>query len=87
VASIVYETDVVADVQYIAATEQGDAEHALDAVVDFLIEVEYSHKRWFDFGISTTEEGRSLTLGLVRNQESFGARVVAYDTYRIELHR
>jgi hypothetical protein len=84
---IVYETDVVAHVQYIAATEQGYAEHALDAGVDFLIEVEYSHNRWFDFGISTTEDGRSPNLGLVRNKESFGARAVAYDTYPIELNR
>ncbi len=82
---VVYETGVVAHAQYIAATERGYAEHALDAAIDFLIDVEYRDKRWFDFGISTTDEGRALNAGLIRNKESFGARAVAYDTYRLEL--
>jgi hypothetical protein len=82
---LVYETDVVAHAQYIAGTEQGYAGHALDAVIDFLLAVEYEQKRWFDFGISTTDEGRELNTGLVRNKESFGARAVMYDTYRLEL--
>jgi Acetyltransferase (GNAT) domain len=84
---IVYETEVVAHAQYIAASERGYAENALDAVLDFLIEQEYREKRWFDFGISTTEEGRSLNEGLMRNKEGFGARAVAYDTYLVELAR
>ena len=54
-------------------------------VVDFLITAEYVDKAWFDFGISTTEEGRNLNTGLIRNKESFGARAVVYDTYRVEL--
>jgi hypothetical protein len=83
--AIVYETDAVAHAQYIAGTEQGYAEHALDAVIDHLLETEYGDKRWFDFGISTTEEGRTLNEGLVRNKESYGARAVVYDTYRFEL--
>jgi GNAT acetyltransferase-like protein len=82
---IVYETEVVAHTQYIAGTERGYAEHAVDAVIEFLIEDEYAGKRWFDFGISTTEQGRDLNTGLIRNKESYGARAVAYDTYRIEL--
>lgn len=84
---IVYETDAVAHTQYIAGTEQGYAEHALDAVIDHLLEIEYAEKRWFDFGISTTEEGRDLNEGLARNKESYGARAVVYDTYRLDLDR
>jgi hypothetical protein len=84
---IVYETATVAHAQYIAGSEEGYAEHALDAVVDFLIATEYAEKPWFDFGISTTEEGRNLNTGLIRNKESFGARAVVYDTYRIDLGR
>ncbi len=82
---IVYETPVVAHAQYIAGSEEGYADHALDVVVDLLIGEEYAGKRWFDFGISTTEEGRNLNTGLIRNKESFGARTVVYDTYRLEL--
>jgi Acetyltransferase (GNAT) domain len=82
---LIYETDVVAHAQYIAGTEEGYAEHALDSIVDRLLEVEYREKRWFDFGVSTTDEGRVLNPGLMRNKESYGARSIVYDTYRIEL--
>jgi hypothetical protein len=82
---IVYETPTVAHAQYIAGSEEGYEDHALDVVVDFLIGEEYTQKRWFDFGISTTEEGRNLNTGLIRNKESFGARAVVYDTYGIDL--
>ncbi|HEU4707473.1 MAG TPA: GNAT family N-acetyltransferase [Solirubrobacterales bacterium] len=82
---IVYETPMVAHAQYIAGSESGYSEHALDAVVDFLISEEYAAKPWFDFGISTTEEGRVLNEGLIRNKESFGARAIVHDVYRVEL--
>jgi hypothetical protein len=82
---LVYETPVVAHAQYIAGTEQAYAEHALDAVLAHLIEDEYAAKPWFDFGISTTEEGRNLNTGLMRNKESFGGRAVVYDTYEVGL--
>lgn len=82
---LIYETPAVAHAQYIAGTEGAYAEHALDAVVAHLIEEEYAAKPWFDFGISTTEEGRNLNTGLMRNKESFGGRAIAYDTYVVRL--
>ena len=39
----------------------------------------------FEFGISTTEGGRSLNEGLARNKESYGARAVVFDWYEVEL--
>jgi hypothetical protein len=82
---LIYETPTVAHAQYIAGTEAAYAENALDAVLGHLIEDVYADKRWFDFGISTTEEGRNLNTGLMRNKESFGGRAVAYDTYVVGL--
>jgi Acetyltransferase (GNAT) domain len=82
---LVYETPMVAHAQYIAGTEPGYEKHALDGVIDFLIGAEYAAKRWFDFGISTTEEGRNLNTGLIRNKESYGGRAVVYDTYELDL--
>lgn len=82
---LIYETPAVAHAQYIAGTERAYAEHALDAIVAHLIEDEYAAKPWFDFGISTTEEGRDLNTGLMRNKESFGGRAIAYDTYVVGL--
>jgi Acetyltransferase (GNAT) domain len=82
---LVYETAAVAHAQYIAGSEAGYDLHALDAVVAFLLGSEYADKQWFDFGISTTEEGRNLNTGLIRNKESYGARTVVYDSYELAL--
>jgi GNAT acetyltransferase-like protein len=81
---VVYETPVVAHVQYIASTERGRDLRAQDALFDHLVQVVYADKRWFDFGTSNERDG-SLNRGLVRNKEGFGARAVAYDRYEIEL--
>ena len=82
---IVYETSTVAHTQYIAASERGYAEQAIDAVVDHLLEHVYVDKPWFDFGTSTSEGGRRLNTGLIRNKESWGARAIVHDTYRVDL--
>jgi hypothetical protein len=80
---LVYETEAVAHAQYIAASEEGEAAHATDAVLDHLIRERYRDKRFFDFGISNERDG-SLNEGLMRNKESFGARAVVYDAYALD---
>ena len=82
---VVYETDVVAHAQYIGASPEGYAVHALDLIIDHLIAERYRDKRFFDFGISTVDQGRTLNAGLIRNKESFGARATVYDTYELVL--
>ncbi|HEX2084199.1 MAG TPA: hypothetical protein VHF89_00830 [Solirubrobacteraceae bacterium] len=83
--TVVYETPVVAHAQYIAATAGGRRLYALDLLFEDLVERRFAHKRWFDFGISTVEEGRVLNAGLARYKENFGARGVVYDHYALEL--
>jgi hypothetical protein len=82
---VMYETEVVAHAQYMAATAEGRAANALTLIVDRLIESYASVKRYFDFGISTTDAGRSLNSGLVQNKESYGARGLTYDRYEIDI--
>jgi len=82
---VVYETDVVAHTQYIAASESGKDLGAVDLIVDALIDGYKGQKRWFDFGISTERGGEVLNAGLVRNKESYGARAVVYDRYELAL--
>jgi Acetyltransferase (GNAT) domain len=82
---VVFVTPVLAHAQYIAATEDGQARGAVDAIVEHLLAERYTDRRWFDFGISTTEQGRVLNEGLVGNKESYGARAIAYDTYELEV--
>lgn len=82
---VVYNTGVVAHAQYISASEQGKECGALDMLFAHLIEQEYSHCRYFDFGISTEKGGAHLNSGLLAQKEGFGARGIIYETYRITL--
>jgi hypothetical protein len=82
---IVYETPLVAHVQYVASTEPGQRAGALDVLFDELLTNRYRTKRWFDFGTSTTRAGRELNEGLVANKESWGARAILYDTYCVDV--
>ena len=82
---IVYETERVAHAQYIAASEEGRRRGAVDAVIAYLLDQVYAAKAYFDFGISTENDGTYLNPGLVRNKESYGARGVTYDRYELAL--
>lgn len=80
---VVFETDTVAHVQYISASEKGKAYGALDYLFDYLIQKEYSNKAFFEFGTSTEENGRVLNEGLIAQKEGFGGRAIVYDTYEL----
>ncbi len=82
---VVYESANVAHVQYIGTTPKGRALGALDAVMDVLLSEVYREKPFFDFGISTVDNGRSLNHGLIQNKESYGARSTVYDFYELNL--
>ncbi|RDV13805.1 GNAT family N-acetyltransferase [Pontibacter diazotrophicus] len=81
---IIYETKTVAHCQYTASTAYGRSISALDALTDYLITKAYPHKKYFDFGISTEQQGQHLNKGLVRNKESYGARTVVHDFYELQ---
>ncbi len=80
---IIYESRNVAHAQYIAANDEGKETGALDLILSFLINDYYAAKKYFDFGISTEDDGRELNAGLIANKESFGARAVVYDFYEL----
>lgn len=80
---ILYETATVAHCQYMSATARGRALGAMDVLVDHLLTEAYPHKKYFDFGISTDEQGQYLNQGLARNKESYGARTVVHDFYEL----
>ena len=83
--TVVFDTPQVAHAQYIAASEEGKRNGALDLLFDSLIGQEYAGKAYFDFGISTEQGGSFLNEGLIFQKEGFGARSVVYDTYEIPL--
>ncbi len=71
--------------QYIASNEEGRKSGALDLIINHLINEKYQDKNYFDFGISTEENGKVLNEGLVNQKEMFGARAYCCDHYSIEL--
>lgn len=82
---IIYENQNVAHGQYRHATEEGMRLGALDYVMHMLMEEIYRNKPYFDFGISTEEDGRKLNFGLIKNKEAYGARATVYDSYELIL--
>jgi len=82
--TVVYETERVAHAQYIAASSEGKALGALDALFNELINERFADKAYFDFGISTEQGGTWLNEGLQFQKEGFGARAVVYDSYEIK---
>jgi hypothetical protein len=81
---VLYLTDTVCHVQYIAATEEGRQCGVVDLCVHEAITNFSGDRRWFDFGVSTTDEGRNFNQNLTLNKESWGARTVVFDHYILE---
>lgn len=79
---MIFLSEQVAHAQYISASEKGQGLGALDMLFAQVID-EYSHLRWFDFGISNEQDGRYLNAGLVEYKESFGGRSVVHDQYTL----
>jgi hypothetical protein len=76
----------VAHAQYIASSEAGYAVNALDLVFDEAIaDGAESGKRYFDFGISTENQGLLLNEGLAQFKNEFGAGGVVHEFYELNL--
>ena len=80
----IFETQVVAHVQYISATPEGKKQGALDFLFQQLIEEHFAHKWYFDFGTSNEQAGTKLNAGLQFWKETFGARTRIQRTYRLQ---
>ena len=81
--AVIYETQNVAHAQYLANGDKGKDLGALDLVIDHLLKNVFREKKFFDFGISTTDDGRFLNAGLLAQKEGFGARTCVHDFYEI----
>jgi len=81
--TVIYETDLVAHVQYIASNDEGRKLAALDLLFTELVRDYCSTKPWFDFGPSNTPPGRDLNTGLIEQKEGFGGRAVMHDVYEV----
>ncbi len=82
---IVFETERVAHVQYVASNAEGNENGALDLLFRHLITERYKNMDYLDLGTSNEAHGHILNEGLIAMKESFGGRAVCYDTYRVML--
>ncbi len=79
----IFETNEVAHAQYISANEIGRKTGGLDFLFHHLLQ-HFSHKKYFDFGISNESQGMKVNKGLMHWKESFGGRGIVHDFYEIK---
>jgi|SRR5829696_7264214 len=85
---VLFCTPRVVHAQYIGSSALGQEAAVPTAVLEYAIEKSKEWgARYFDFGISTEDEGRRLNVGLHQFKTSFGAGAVAYEFYELDLKR
>ncbi|HEY0003497.1 MAG TPA: GNAT family N-acetyltransferase, partial [Pyrinomonadaceae bacterium] len=83
---VLFNSPRVVHAQYTASSQAGYDSCALDAVFEYCIEkAKLRGARYFDFGNSNEDEGRSLNSGLYRFKTEFGAGGVVHEFYEINL--
>lgn len=80
--TVLYINGHVIHTQYLANSEEGRQTGALDYLIDDLIN-RFQQYRYFDFGISTLEQGKILNEGLCAQKEGFGGRAIVHDFYEL----
>lgn len=80
----IFETQGVAHCQYISGNDDKNTLGSLDILHDYLINDMYANKRYFDFGTSNENNGRTINEGLQFWKEGFGARTLIQDFYKID---
>lgn len=82
---IVFEDKIIAHTQYMASLDSGKKLGALDLIIHYLVLELYKGKKYFNFGISTENNGLYLNEGLIGQKEMFGSRGITYDFYELDL--
>lgn len=85
---VLFITKTAYHAQYIASGARGHQVCALDALFEYCIDQALRQgKRWFDFGISTEDEGRFLNEGLHSFKSEFGGGGTVHEIYELPLDR
>lgn len=84
--TVLFAAGPVLHMQYAATTDQGRAACVTDLVMERAIDLARRRgHRFFDFGVSTPNEGWCLDEGLYEFKISFGAGGAVYDHYELDL--
>ncbi len=81
--TVLYITHTTVHAQYIASDAIGREKGALALLFHTIIEQFRATARYFDFGTSNEDGGLVLNAGLIRQKCGFGARAVAFNTYKV----
>jgi len=83
--TLLFVYDNVVHTQYMAADNKAREIGGLDLLIKTLMGNFSETKNYFDFGISTEDNGNFLNEGLISQKEGFGGRTTVYQTYELEL--
>ncbi|MBF7045963.1 GNAT family N-acetyltransferase [Campylobacter volucris] len=82
-ATLLFIYENLVHTQYLANSDYGREYGALDLLLKTLIEKYSKDKKYFDFGISNENNGLYLNQGLIFQKESFGARTMVHNIYKL----
>jgi len=80
----IFKTKNVVHTQYISANTDRQKLGTLDYLFFFLIQEEFKHEKYLDFGISTTHRGKSLNQGLLYWKESLAGKTQVHRFFEIQ---
>lgn len=83
--AILFVYDSVVHTQYLAADEKARECGALDLVIATAIDHYKCSHAFFDFGISSEDNGKMLNAGLISQKEGFGGRTNIYSTWELAI--
>lgn len=81
--TLLFVYDNVVHTQYMAANDKAREIGGLDLLIKKIMDFFAQDKTYFDFGISTEDNGMFLNEGLISQKEGFGGRTVCYQTWEI----
>jgi hypothetical protein len=82
---VIYESERVTPVQYIASSDPGRRVGAVDHLFSELPDESYAGKPFFDFGSSEDVNDHELAAGLIEQKEGFGARTIVLGFHALEI--
>lgn len=83
--TLIFEYENVVHTQYMASNKISREIGGLDLLIKTLIDKYQNTKMYFDFGISTENNGQFLNEGLISQKEGFGGRTTVYQTFELKV--
>lgn len=82
---VIYVSTQVARAQYSSASPLGKELGAIDIIYDRVINDDYHHLPYFEFGTSAMADSNAINESLVFQKEGFGGRGICFDRYEWDL--